>query len=183
MSLEEISYCSIPISNCSKKGKVSFYDSSKVRLGSSDLGQSCPSVRIEEYDCLKLDATPCERSVALLRGGAESIKATDHKIQKPNLFISHAASDGLFARILEAELRKVFADGVDVFCTSSPAPSPPLRTDLRSTNKPRRPRSSSSSLLRPRSNDRGCGSRWVHRGLGRESRRPRSTPFVRPRST
>lgn len=43
-----------------------------------------------------------------------------HQIQKPQLFISHASSDGAFARVVEVELRKVFADGVQVFCTSSP---------------------------------------------------------------
>jgi hypothetical protein len=45
---------------------------------------------------------------------------TDHQIQKPQLFISHASSDGAFASVLEAEIRKVFADGIQVFCTSSP---------------------------------------------------------------
>lgn len=44
----------------------------------------------------------------------------DHKIDKPNLFISHASSDGEFATVLQAEITKVFADGVNVFCTSSP---------------------------------------------------------------
>src|SRR5438552_5074671 len=44
----------------------------------------------------------------------------DHQIQKPNLFISHASSDGQFARILHAEVTKVFADGIQVFSTSSP---------------------------------------------------------------
>lgn len=44
----------------------------------------------------------------------------NHKITKPNLFISHASSDGQFATVLKAEIEKVFADGVNVFCTSSP---------------------------------------------------------------
>lgn len=44
----------------------------------------------------------------------------DHQIEKPNLFISHASSDGEFAAILQSEIIKVFADGVNVFCTSSP---------------------------------------------------------------
>lgn len=44
----------------------------------------------------------------------------DHKIQKPNLFISHASSDGEFANVLKAEIEKVFADGINVFSTSSP---------------------------------------------------------------
>ncbi|MFG6098666.1 toll/interleukin-1 receptor domain-containing protein [Leptothoe sp. ISB3NOV94-8A] len=44
----------------------------------------------------------------------------DHKIRKPNLFISHTSSDGEFARVLQAEIEKVFAGGVQVFCTSSP---------------------------------------------------------------
>ena len=44
----------------------------------------------------------------------------DHQIQKPNLFISHASSDGEFANVLKAEIDKVFADGLNVFSTSSP---------------------------------------------------------------
>ena len=44
----------------------------------------------------------------------------DHQIQKPNLFISHATSDGEFANVLKAEIDKVFADGLNVFSTSSP---------------------------------------------------------------
>lgn len=44
---------------------------------------------------------------------------TDHQIKKPNLFISHAASDGEFANVLKTEIEKVFADGVNVFCTST----------------------------------------------------------------
>ncbi|MBE7495161.1 MAG: toll/interleukin-1 receptor domain-containing protein [Verrucomicrobiaceae bacterium] len=44
----------------------------------------------------------------------------EHQIVKPNLFISHASSDGEFATVLQAEIKKVFADGVNVFCTSSP---------------------------------------------------------------
>jgi hypothetical protein len=43
----------------------------------------------------------------------------DHQIEKPNLFISHASSDGQFADVLKNEIEKVFADGVNVFCTSS----------------------------------------------------------------
>ncbi|MCX6898528.1 MAG: toll/interleukin-1 receptor domain-containing protein [Verrucomicrobia bacterium] len=45
---------------------------------------------------------------------------TDHQIQKPNLFISHASSDGEFANVLKAEIEKVFADGIKVFSSSSP---------------------------------------------------------------
>jgi hypothetical protein len=44
----------------------------------------------------------------------------DHQITKPNLFISHASSDGEFATVLQSEIQKVFADGINVFCTSSP---------------------------------------------------------------
>lgn len=44
----------------------------------------------------------------------------DHKIARPNLFISHATSDGEFANTVRQEVEKVFANGVDVFCTSSP---------------------------------------------------------------
>lgn len=44
---------------------------------------------------------------------------SDHKIDKPNLFISHATSDGQFATVLKSEIEKVFADGVNVFCTSA----------------------------------------------------------------
>lgn len=44
----------------------------------------------------------------------------DHQITRPKLFISHATSDGEFASIVKQEIEKVFANGVDVFCTSSP---------------------------------------------------------------
>ena len=44
---------------------------------------------------------------------------SDHRIEKPNLFISHASSDGQFANVLKSEIEKVFADGVNVFCTSA----------------------------------------------------------------
>jgi|TARA_B110001469_G_C9538241_1_gene267374 hypothetical protein len=44
----------------------------------------------------------------------------EHKITKPRLFISHATSDGDFANAVKQEIEKVFANGVDVFCTSSP---------------------------------------------------------------
>lgn len=45
---------------------------------------------------------------------------TEHQIKKPTLFISHATSDGEFANAVKQELEKVFANGVSVFCTSSP---------------------------------------------------------------
>lgn len=44
----------------------------------------------------------------------------DHAIQKPSLFISHAATDAEFAAALQSEIEKIFANGVTVFCTSSP---------------------------------------------------------------
>lgn len=44
----------------------------------------------------------------------------DHHIEKPRLFISHATSDGEFANAVKQEIEKVFANGLDVFCTSSP---------------------------------------------------------------
>jgi hypothetical protein len=43
-----------------------------------------------------------------------------HQIIKPRLFISHATSDGAFATAIQQELEKVFANGLEVFCTSSP---------------------------------------------------------------
>lgn len=43
-----------------------------------------------------------------------------HEIQKPRVFLSHATSDGEFANAVKAEIEKVFANGVSVFCTSSP---------------------------------------------------------------
>lgn len=46
--------------------------------------------------------------------------ANDHQIAKPRLFISHASSDGDFANTVKQELEKVFANGLEVFCTSSP---------------------------------------------------------------
>ncbi len=45
---------------------------------------------------------------------------TGHQIKKPAIFISHASSDGEFANAIKQEIEKVFADGVNVFCTSSP---------------------------------------------------------------
>lgn len=45
---------------------------------------------------------------------------TDHEVKKPVLFISHASSDAEFANAVKAEIEKVFANGVSVFCTSSP---------------------------------------------------------------
>lgn len=53
---------------------------------------------------------------------------SDHKITKPKLFISHATSDGEFASTVQRELEKVFANGIEVFCTSSPG-SIPVGTD------------------------------------------------------
>jgi hypothetical protein len=47
-----------------------------------------------------------------------------HEIQKPKLFISHATSDGEFAHAVKADIEKVFANGVSVFCTSSPGSIP-----------------------------------------------------------
>lgn len=44
----------------------------------------------------------------------------DHQIRKPRVFISHATTDGEFAAAVKQELEKVFANGIDVFCTSSP---------------------------------------------------------------
>ena len=45
---------------------------------------------------------------------------TSHKIEKPTLFISHATSDAPFAVAVQHEIEKVFANGINVFCTSSP---------------------------------------------------------------
>jgi hypothetical protein len=39
---------------------------------------------------------------------------------KPRIFISHATQDGLLASALKQEIERVFAKGLDVFCTSSP---------------------------------------------------------------
>ena len=43
-----------------------------------------------------------------------------HEIKKPTLFISHATSDAPFANAVQREIEKVFANGIVVFCTSSP---------------------------------------------------------------
>lgn len=45
---------------------------------------------------------------------------TEHQIKKPTLFVSHASSDGEFANAVKQEIEKVFANGLNVFCTSSP---------------------------------------------------------------
>ena len=49
---------------------------------------------------------------------------TNHEIKKPVLFISHASSDAEFANAVKQEIEKVFANGVNVFCTSSPGTIP-----------------------------------------------------------
>lgn len=48
----------------------------------------------------------------------------DHEIKKPTIFVSHASSDGEFANAVKQEIEKVFANGVNVFCTSSPGAIP-----------------------------------------------------------
>lgn len=49
---------------------------------------------------------------------------TDHEIKKPTVFISHATSDAKFANTVKQEIEKVFANGISVFCTSSPGMIP-----------------------------------------------------------
>lgn len=49
---------------------------------------------------------------------------TNHEIKKPTLFISHASSDGEFAEAVKQEIDKVFANGINVFSTSSPSAIP-----------------------------------------------------------
>ena len=49
---------------------------------------------------------------------------TDHEINKPTLFISHASSDADFANAVKQEIEKVLANGVSVFATSSPGAIP-----------------------------------------------------------
>ena len=49
---------------------------------------------------------------------------TNHEIKKPTLFISHATSDGEFAEAVKQEIDKVFANGINVFSTSSPGAIP-----------------------------------------------------------
>lgn len=48
----------------------------------------------------------------------------NHQVRKPNIFISHATSDAEFANAVKSEIEKVFADGLNVFCTSSPGAIP-----------------------------------------------------------
>lgn len=48
----------------------------------------------------------------------------EHQIKKPTLFISHASSDGEFSNAVKQEVEKVFANGISVFCTSSPGTIP-----------------------------------------------------------
>ncbi len=65
----------------------------------------------------------------LLAGSSPAARTTiigfdmsaDHKIEKPVLFISHATTDAEFAIAVQQEIEKVFANGLEVFCTSSPA--------------------------------------------------------------
>lgn len=49
---------------------------------------------------------------------------TNHEIKKPTLFISHATSDGEFAEAVRQEIDKVFANGINIFSTSSPGAIP-----------------------------------------------------------
>jgi TIR domain-containing protein len=49
---------------------------------------------------------------------------TNHEIKKPTLFISHATSDSEFAEAVKQEIHKVFANGINVFSTSSPGAIP-----------------------------------------------------------
>jgi hypothetical protein len=49
---------------------------------------------------------------------------TTHEIQKPKLFISHSTTDSEFANAVKQEIDKAFANGVDVFSTSSPGTIP-----------------------------------------------------------
>ncbi|MEK6967143.1 MAG: toll/interleukin-1 receptor domain-containing protein [Nanoarchaeota archaeon] len=48
----------------------------------------------------------------------------DYAIVKPTVFISHATSDAEFAHAMQQEIEKVFANGISVFCTSSPGAIP-----------------------------------------------------------
>ncbi len=48
----------------------------------------------------------------------------NHEIKKPTIFISHATSDDEFANAVKQEIEKVFANGINVFCTSSPGAIP-----------------------------------------------------------
>ena len=59
-----------------------------------------------------------------LEGATWERTMTDHEIKKPTLFISHATSDALFANAVQQEIEKVLANGVSVFCTSSPGAIP-----------------------------------------------------------
>jgi len=49
---------------------------------------------------------------------------TNHEIKKPTLFISHATSDSEFAEAVKQEIDKVFANGINIFSTSSPGAIP-----------------------------------------------------------
>jgi len=53
------------------------------------------------------------------------MQTENHKIEKPILFISHATTDGEFADTVKQEIDKVFANGIAVYCTSSPGAIPP----------------------------------------------------------
>jgi hypothetical protein len=41
-------------------------------------------------------------------------------IKKPTVFLSHAATDQPIVQVLHAEIKRVFANGVDVFASSVP---------------------------------------------------------------
>ena len=49
---------------------------------------------------------------------------TNHEITKPTVFISHTTSDREFAEAVKQEIDKVFANGINIFSTSSPGAIP-----------------------------------------------------------
>src|SRR5882724_1390365 len=77
-------------------------------------GTACGSKRVNE----RMRTAQSQANACSLAHGSLSTM-TDHQIQKPTVFISHASTDAEFANAVKQEIEKVFANGVDVFSTSS----------------------------------------------------------------
>lgn len=70
-------------------------------------------------------------------------------IDKPTVFLSHAATDEPIVRVLHAEITRTFANGVDVFATSVPGQLPPGTDWLASVNEKLRAATAVIVLLTP----------------------------------
>jgi hypothetical protein len=70
-------------------------------------------------------------------------------IQKPTVFLSHAATDEPIVRVLHDEIKRIFANGVDVFATSVPGNVTPGADWLGNINEKLRKASAVIVLITP----------------------------------